>query len=645
MKLGYTKFFILNYIMLFILEFLFKTFVMQTFDIGYVYILIFTIPFALLITFFSSLFNKKNINRIISIIIWFAITFIFIAETVYFSFYKTLCGLSALSYGGQVMEFFNSIMVHVKMHAVLLVGYAIPFIIFIVLSFKNKIKFERFRVRTGIVLFVSTILLSLSTLSLKLNIQDEPYNLFFDSNDIMQTTNKLGINTGIVLDAFKYLTKFEETITVSPNRTFIFDEKIEYNTSDIDFDYYVDSTSDSTLKTMHNYFKNVEPTKKNEYTGMFAGKNLIFIVAEGFYPIAVDKDVTPTLYKLVNNGFVFNNFYQPIYNCSTSDGEFINDLSILPGVATCSMKQTSEVYLPYALGNIMKDYGYNTFAFHGWTYTYYGRNKTHPNMGYTYYGYDRYKTGYKYALDGIKDSWPTSDIDVANSSYKILKDQNKFVAYYMSISGHLEYNFTGGNAMSNKNKNVVSGMKASDKIKAYVASQVEFDRSLEILINDLKEDGKLDDTVIVISADHYPYGLSSSDIEGYLGKFDDETFDLYKNNLVIYNSAMDKQTIDKYTSSLDVLPTVLNLFGVEYDSRLLIGRDALSDASDLVIFNNKSWITDKGRYNYMKKKFTAFTSEKLPDDYINMINKEVELKFKMSKLLISKDYYRSILGG
>ena len=87
---------------------------------------------------------------------------------------------------------------------------------------------------------------------------------------------------------------------------------------------------------MHNYFENQAPTNKNEYTGMFAGKNLIFIVAEGFYPIAIDEKLTPTLYKLTNSSFVFDNYYQPIYNCSTSDGEFINQLSILPGVSTLS---------------------------------------------------------------------------------------------------------------------------------------------------------------------------------------------------------------------------------------------------------------------------------------------------------------------
>ena len=102
--------------------------------------------------------------------------------------------------------------------------------------------------------------------------------------------------------------------------------------------------------------------------------------------------------------------------------------------------------------------------------------------------------------------------------------------------------------------------------------------------------------------------------------------------------------VNKYTSSLDLLPTLLNMFGVSYDSRLLIGKDIMSDSSDLVIFNNKSWITNKGRYDYPKKKFEAFTDD-VSDTYVDEINEIVKTKFQMSKLIISENYYKSVLGG
>ena len=163
-------------------------------------------------------------------------------------------------------------------------------------------------------------------------------------------------------------------------------------------------------------------------------------------------------------------------------------------------------------------------------------------------------------------------------------------------------------------------------------------------MSDLERDGLLDDTVIVISADHYPYGLSNDDIRSYVDWMKDDNFDLYKNNLIVYNPEYQDIEVDKYTSSLDLLPTLLNMFGVKYDSRLLIGRDIFSESDDLVIFNNKSWITSKGRYNYPDKKFEPFTDD-IEDGYVDKINEMVKTKFQMSKLLISKDYYRKVLGG
>lgn len=644
MKLNYGKLFVLNYAFLLILEVVFKLLVIKTWDMGIFYMGIFTLLVASIVTFLMSLFKNSKINKIIGIILWIILFLIFASETVYYSFYKTICGFQALIYGGQVMEFASAIMSHILSNVLIICVMFIPLLIIIVFSVIGKITYEKFRLKDAFVLILGALFLSLTSLEIEFNEGNSAKKLFYNTNDLMQTTNTLGLMDAISLDAIKLVTEFEENVDLGVFREFTKDDSIEYNVTNIDFDELINNEKDATVKSMHMYFSSQEPTNKNEMTGIFAGKNLIFIVAEGFYPIAVDETLTPTLYKLVNNGFVFDNYYQPIYNCSTSDGEFINQLSILPGVATCSMKETSNVYLPYSVGNILKSYGYEANAFHGWTYNYYNRDKTVPNLGYTYYGYDRYKKGYKYALKGIKDSWPTSDIDVVNSSYNIYSDKERFVTYYMSISGHLEYNFMGGNAIANKNKALVHDMDASSAIKAYMATQIEFDRSLEILLNNLENDGILDDTVIVISADHYPYGLSNDEIASYASWMKDANFDLYKNNLVIYNSELETMHVSKYTSSLDLLPTLLNLFGVEYDSRLLMGRDIFSESDDLIIFNNKSWITDKGRYNYLKHSFEPFTDEEVSAEYIDEINKIVELKFQMSKLLISKDYYRKIGG-
>ena len=105
---------------------------------------------------------------------------------------------------------------------------------------------------------------------------------------------------------------------------------------DIDFEELARNEDNQAIRTLHNYFASVKPTNKNEYTGMFEGYNLILITAEGFSPYAVHKEVTPTLYKLVNEGFVFNNFYTALWQTSTSDGEFVALTGLIP-VGTRSM--------------------------------------------------------------------------------------------------------------------------------------------------------------------------------------------------------------------------------------------------------------------------------------------------------------------
>lgn len=640
MKNNYSKLLLLNYSFIVILELLFKFFVIKSFDVGILYILVSSLFVSSVLTSIMTLINNKIVNRIISVLIYALLVILFGAETVYYSFYKTICGVGGLSYGGQVMDFYTSIIEHIIDNSGIILLSIVFLIITIIINFKIDYKMY---FKIAFVLLISTFNLNIAVLEISIINNNKANELMYETNDIMQSTNMFGVITGIVTDAVKSNIGFEEKIEILDPPQVSRGEEKEYNVLDIDFDELMENEHNSTIKNMHAYFQNETPSNKNEYTGIFKGKNLIFMVAEGFSPIAVDEKLTPTLYKLVNSSFVFENYYQPLYNCSTSDGEFISQLSLLPGVRTCSMKATEGVYFPYSLGNVMDKYNYKTYGIHGWTYSYYRRDITMPNLGYEYYGYDRYKKGYKYALSGIKDSWPTSDVDVIKSSYPIISKSSPFMAYYMTISGHLPYNFTGGNAMSNRNRGAVSNLDADDSIKAYIASQIELDKSLKLLIDNLEKDNILDDTVIVLTADHYPYGLSNDDIESYVDWMKNPNFDLYKNNLIIYNSGIETTKVSKYTSSLDILPTILNMFGVEYDSRLLMGRDIFSESDDLIIFNNKSWITNKGRYDYLKHEYESFDGN-YDQDYIDKINKIVDNKFKMSKLIITNDYYRK-LGG
>ncbi len=221
-------------------------------------------------------------------------------------------------------------------------------------------------------------------------------------------------------------------------------------------------------------------------------------------------------------------------------------------------------------------------------------------------------------------------------------DKEPFHTYYMTVSGHMNYTFSG-NRMSAKNKEAVDHLPYSMEAKAYMACNVELDRALERLIAELEVKGIADKTVIALSTDHYPYGLEKDKIDELAGHKVEENFELYKNYFILWSGSMNKPIIiDKPCSSLDIVPTLSNLFGLSYDSRLYMGKDILSDSDSLVIFSNRSFITDKIMYNSKTKEIIKLTEEELPEDYISTMNKIVNNKFLVSERILDEDYYSYI---
>jgi phosphoglycerol transferase MdoB-like AlkP superfamily enzyme len=403
---------------------------------------------------------------------------------------------------------------------------------------------------------------------------------------------------------------------------------------DIDFAGLAQQESDEGIKAMHAYFGGQVPSKQNQYTGMFAGKNLIMITAEAFSTWAVDKDLTPTLYRLSREGFVFRNFYTPLWWVSTSDGEYVSCTSLIPksGKQSFGASATNDLY--FCMGNQLKRQGYDTRAYHDHTYTYYKRDKTHPNMGYLYKGLGN-------GLE-VAPTWPESDVEMMQQTVPEYMNRAPFHVYYMTVSGHLEYSFTG-NQMAAKNRDKVSQLQISEESQAYLACQIELDKALESLLQQLQKAGQLENTVICLYPDHYPYGLSEKAIDELAGPGVRETLDLYRNTMILWSGDQKEPiVIDKPCSNLDILPTLSNLFGLKYDSRLLMGRDILSDDPGLVIFSDCSYITELGEYHAKDDTFTPAPNAVVPDGYPQKILKHVQDKFLYSGKLLMTDYYRKL---
>lgn len=626
------------------LEFIYHLFIFNSFKLKHIFLItIFTVLSTIFIDLISSLFTKK-VNKWLMIIINCFLSILFIAQIINYRFYGNVISIYSIIHGGQVFGFLSAIFSVLWQNIICVILLLIPIPFYVIFNKKietDNLSWKVILKKNGLLIIVFI----LSLLSLQTD-KKEIYsakNLYYYRHAPLETVKKLGMLTTLRLDLERTITGFEENLTKVTDLNLPEvkedtknEDKIKYNIEDIDFLKLAEEETKTEIKNIHYYMANETPTKQNKYTGMFKDKNLIVITAEAFSPIAVNEALTPTLYKLVNQGFTFTNFYSPIYYVSTSDGEYVSLTSLLPKESVWSFYKSSKNYLPYVYGNVFKNLGYETYAFHDGQYKYYDRNLSHPNMGYKYMACGN---GLEKLMNCKK--WPQSDLEMINATFDMYSNEEKFVAYYMSISGHLEYNFYGNN-MANKNKALVADTEYSDKIKAYIACQIELDKALEELINKLKEKDILDDTVIVLSADHYPYGLTNDDINS-VTPLEDAKFDIHKNNLIIWSNTMKKNIkIDKIAESLDILPTILNLFGINYDSRLLIGKDILSDTDGLVILNDRSWITKYGKYNASTQKFTSLTEEEIPKNYVNKINEIVANKFVISKNILDTNYYKHV---
>ena len=434
----------------------------------------------------------------------------------------------------------------------------------------------------------------------------------------------------------------------------------DYNKMDLDFEAESQLVGGQTLANMHKYFSSLTASQKNEYTGMFEGKNLIQITAEAFSPYVISKELTPTLYKLTHEGFVFNNYYQPGWGQSTTGGEFAAMTGVIPTWINnnLSFYVSHKDYMPFALGNQFRALGYTTVAYHNNAYTYYNRHLTHPNLGYDYYGQGN-------GLNITGPGWPYSDLEMMELTAPayiedFVQNGKPFHAYYMTVSGHANWGW--GNAMSAKNREaaVAAYPNASQPVQGYIAANLELEYALQYLLEQLEAAGIADDTVICLTADHYPYALvtDSGDYYQELSGLQDSELDIsrYRNTLILWSGSMEQPvTVDTPCSSIDIVPTLSNLFGLTYDSRLLSGRDVFAEnynasqastCMPLVILptnRGNSWITAAGTYDAKTRTFTPNPGITVADDYVDTVTALVDAKYSYARQLIQYDYAGVVL--
>ncbi len=418
------------------------------------------------------------------------------------------------------------------------------------------------------------------------------------------------------------------------------------NILNIDFDALM-AAGNKNIDKLAETMQAMTPSNKNEYTGMFEGYNLIYITAEGFSQYAVSEELTPTLYKMIHSGIVVEDYYIPLWQTSTSDGEYVNLFGQIPD-GQHSFRRSQDNTYPYSLPAYFAAEGVKSYAYHNNSLSYYDRYITHPNLGYDFKAAKLgkcSKSEWGDKIFEISNAWPASDYEMMVATVPEWIDDERFHTYYMTVSGHAAYTFVG-NKMSSNNKELVAHLGYSDEMKAYIACNLELEKAMAYLVEQLELAGKLDSTVIVLSADHYPYGFTDpeAEMEAVTGT-NLSDIDMQKNCLIMWNSAMETITVEKTCSAMDLLPTILNLFGFEYDSRLYPGNDMLSDSPSLVVFSNRSFITDSVIYDASSKKLTYRTEEEVSDEYVSAMKSYVKALFTYSEGILEYGFDEAVYNA
>ena len=242
-----------------------------------------------------------------------------------------------------------------------------------------------------------------------------------------------------------------------------------------------------------------------------------------------------------------------------------------------------------------------------------------------------------------------SDREMARATFPLYADRQPFNIYYMTISGHSPYG-RHVNHFSARHWDRVTKDGLPDEVRAFIAANLEVEDMLAWLLEALEKKGIADDTVIVLSPDHFPYGLSYGGLQSLYGEAPDTNFRRDRNSAIIWCGALedtDPVIVEAPVTSIDLLPTLLNLFGLPWDARLFPGRDILSDALPVAFNAWQDWKTPLGTYTASTGTFTpaeGIREEDIPEGYVDEMRTIVRNKNIYCQRLTEYDYYYHVFG-
>lgn len=454
---------------------------------------------------------------------------------------------------------------------------------------------------------------------------------FISINSMIKQINSTNTNDNFQI----YHTDFYLYDTVSNPKSFV--DNLGLLTFEFrDLQSLIDNKKNTKLykEKIDEFFYNKNLIKKsNDYTGLFKDKSLLIIQAESLNNFGINEELTPTLYKMINDSIQITNFDTPLLIGSTSDSEFMVNTSFIPeadGYSVC-YQYVDNTY-PLTLGNLFKNSGYRTNAFHNNFGEYYNRFTTFDNYGYEFFD--------SYGL-GIESE--TNDGLVSEQIGWIDAEKEKFVSLWISYSGHQPYGLEDVGV----NKEDVETIKTlypnlNDDYVSYLAKTMDFDKAVEQFLNVMEWMGRIDDVVVVIYGDHVAKGLDLSrdtNFDEVFGMNSDDNPSIVYTPMFIYANGMEHQVIDKYCTALDILPTLMNLWDIDYNYEYAFGHDILDDEYRGFCFdaNGNYWNNDF-YFNSTNNAITTYNgySEDSAREIVSDFNKKREI----CKEILKIDYFK-----
>ena len=599
---------------------------------------LFSLSYTFMFMFFLMFFQKKTVKRLSYFLIIF-VSFLYFNQDVYRSFMNGFYTFSSVGDAGRALSFIGDYFLSLRFGHLF---YIIPVISYYLLIRYKHLSFN---------IVYSSIKSPLIVLILS-------FLLFFSSLQIISDKENAEATGPTYTDLDLYQKLYDPQFVLKKFGLLTYTQRDFFNL----FRPAVLSKEEHIL-LLDDYFEQVArglPYERNHYSDILENKNLILIMAESLDTIAINPELTPTLYNIMHNYAYFENYYSPLYNRSTADTEFLTQTSLYPDKnVTLTWDTYSDNYFPYTLPRLFKEEGYSTYSFHNYTDYFYERSLFHPKtLGYdAYYGSEELGL-----LDNPEEGsiifnheWQ-SDLELMKRALPYFINDDQFFVNMVTVSGH--FNYGDNHEIAAQNIDIVNEYETAhdiimdEELKYYLAANIELDRGIKYLMDSLEEVGKLDDTAIIIFGDHYAYGLDEDKIWEYDGnpyypymetEFKEEGNELDLNNVpfMIYSNKYRLNNNDdfynEYFSSIDILPTLANMFDLNLDFQFVFGQDAFSPRNYNTIMgisDTVPYLTNVIRFADMSFLNADFMYTALQDSYI-IYNDEISPKY----LLNLNDYF------